>query len=240
MRLKQKSHCFILAALLFCALPAVALAEVSVYAEGAYTATDLVVYIYADITGDPLCSYGVKLGYNGEKVTVDTANTEINEAVWYFGSPPPANTACPNCVVTSTDGEIVFIGPKLDTSDPTEGVIGTRILLAIAAFDRVLGQNTEFEITLGLGKTNPSPPPTFDNFVTVPPATVLDGSVAFGSVTIHERGDANGDSQISSSDFTAIRSLFFQGKYVVYADCDGNGSISSSDFTCVRNKFFNP
>jgi hypothetical protein len=230
MRFKRRSPCFILAALVLLLLPSAALAQVSVYAEGAWTATDLVVNIYADITGSPLCSYGVLLNYEASKLTVSSAT--VNDAVWYFGSPPPSNTACPNCVTTSS-GKIIFIGGKLDTTSPTQGVSGSRVLLGKATFNRVAGQNPPFVITLELGKTHPP----FDNFVTsVAPATVLDGSVAFTTVKIFERGDANGDGNFTVGDYITIRNYLNSPNPPPYVDCNGDEAVTVGDYLCVRNK----
>ncbi len=48
-------------------------AAVDIYAEGAYTDSDLVVYIYADIDTDAVCSAGVKLTYDSGVVSVVSA-----------------------------------------------------------------------------------------------------------------------------------------------------------------------
>jgi len=227
MRFKRKSSLIILAVLLLWALPAVALAQVSVYAEGAYTGTDLVVNIYADITGNPLCSYGVTLSYDADRITVATATK--NEDVWYFGTTSAKQPYMnPD---TSTSEQIIFIGGKLDTDDPTEGVIGSRVLLGTATFNRKAGQDTVFGIGLSIGKTHPP----FDNFVTTS-KVVLDGSVTYGSAAIFERGDANGDGSINSTDYVAIRNLLTSTSPPVYADCNGDGLVNSTDYVCVRNK----
>ena len=238
MRFNRRSPCLALGALVLMLLPAAAFGQaVTVYAEGAYTADDLAVYIYADITGDPLCSFGVSLNYDSGKLTVDTNpdKTNINKNIWFFGSSPPGE-GCPNCV-TSTTGKIIFIGGKLDTNNPTQGVSGTRKLLAKATFNRVPGQDTAFGIALGLGKTNPTPPPSFDNFVTsVTPATLLDGSVNFSSVTIRERGDADGNGEINVNDMRTLRQLIGVDNASPWVDCDGDGAVTVNDVRCLRQK----
>ena len=57
-------------------------ADVDVYAEGAYSETDFVLYIYADITPDIL-SYGVKVSFDTSELTLTSA--EKNEDVWFLG-----------------------------------------------------------------------------------------------------------------------------------------------------------
>jgi len=228
MRFKMRSPCLLLAVLLLLALPAVALAQVSVYAEGAYTATDLVVMIYADITGNPLCSFGVTLGYPTSKLTVASATK--NETEWYFGTTgakqPYMNPD------TSTPGQIIFIGGKLDTGAPTAGVSGTRKLLGTATFNRVGGQDPPFAITLGLGKTHPP----YDNFVTsVTPTAVLDGSVAFGTPAIWRRGDTNADGVVDVQDISAVRYYMINGGTPnPWKDCNGDGVIDVQDISCIR------
>lgn len=218
------------------AMPAVASAQVSVYAEGAYTAADLAVYIYADITGSPLCSFGVSLNYNSSNLTVNTDpnKTNFNRTVWYFGSPFPNNIACPNCV-TDTGTKIVFIGGKLDTNPgATQGVIGPRMLLAKATFSRKPNTDTNFGISLSLGKDHPP----FDNFVTTT-GTPVDLGATFAVPVIAKAGDANKDGNINALDAGLIRNIFFGGgAYAVFADCNLDGSINALDAGCVRDKFF--
>jgi hypothetical protein len=234
MKFKRRSPCLFLAALVLLMLPTATLAQVSVYAEGAYTATDLAVYIYADIAaGNPLCSYGVKLSYDTGRLTVATATK--NEEVWYFGT-TAVKQPYMNPDFTSESGKIIFIGGKLDTSSPTsprDGVIGTRVLLGKATFNRV-GGDTAFGITLGLGKTHPP----FDNFVTsVAPATVLDGSITSFAVTIHERGDADGNGVININDVRTLRQLIGDPNAGPWVDCDGDGAVTINDVRCLRQKF---
>ena len=228
MRINRRSPCFMAPVLLLLLMPAAAFSQVTVYAEGAYTATDLAVHIFADITGNPLCSYGVTLTYNTAKVTVATATK--NDDVWYFGTTSDKKPYMnPD---TSTAGKIVFIGGKLDTGSPTQGVSGTRVLLGKATFSRVSGQDTAFGISLGIGKTHPP----FDNFVTsVSPANVLDASVAFSTVTIAKRGDANADGHINVSDYITVRNLLSAPNPPPYADCNADGLVNVSDYICIRN-----
>lgn len=242
MKLRNGTARLWLLTLLVVAMPGAALAQVNVYAEGAYTATNLDVYIYADIAeANPLCSYGVTLNYTPGKFTSLPTATK-NDAVWYFGTTSDKKPYMdPD---TSTSGKIIFIGGKLDTSNPptstTAGVKGTRVLLGKAAFTRAAGQDTDFGITLDLGKTHPP----FDNFVTsVSPTTVLDetANLTFSSVTIRERGDANGDGTIDIVDTRVVRQIFLgSSTWVVFADCDGDGTIDITDTRCIRNKFLNP
>lgn len=206
-------------------------ADVDVYVEGAYTESDLAVYIYADINSPTeLRSAGVKLTYEPSELTVTSA--EKNESVWFLGSESYMDPD------TSTAGEVVIILGKLDTGDATAGVSGDRVLLGKVRFSRT-GSSMPFSPTLGiaLGKVNP-----YANFVDTaePTANVLDNTgVNFGTIKIAERGDANADGSINALDAGTVRNIFFGGgSYVCYADCNGDGNINALDAGCVRDKFF--
>jgi hypothetical protein len=233
MRFKRRSPCFTLAALVILLLPSAALAaDVDVVAEGAYTATTLDVYLYATINADNLCSYGVKLSYDTSKLTIGTATK--NDAVWYFGT--TADKKAYMGPDTSTAGQVIFIGGKLDTGSPSAGVTGTRVLLGKVTFTRTtsgvgLGTAAEtyFGITAALGKPSP-----YDNFVTT--GGVNKDSLVSFTAKVRERGDANADGLINSTDYVAIRNLIGTSNPPPYADCNGDGSVNSTDYVCVRNK----
>jgi len=62
MKARNRKSFLWLLTMMMAATSSVALAaDVDVFAEGAYTANDLVVYIYANINTGNLCSYGIKL-----------------------------------------------------------------------------------------------------------------------------------------------------------------------------------
>jgi hypothetical protein len=234
MRLKPKSIYLILAVLLLWALPSAALAaDIDVVAEGAYNGSYLDVYLYATINNGDLCSYGVKLNYNSTLLNTPTAVK--NDAVWYFGTPADKKPYMnPD---TSTAGQIIFIGGKLGTSDPDAGVTGTRVLLGSVRFVRTestLGKGTNgesyFGISAALGRSAP-----YNNFVTTGGA-VKDGAGVSFFVKVRERGDANGDGSINSTDYVAIRNLLSSPSPPPYADCTADGLVNSNDYVCVRNK----
>jgi hypothetical protein len=234
MRIKWRSPCLILAALVLLLLPATApAADVDVIVEGAYNASYLDVYLYATINADNLCSYGVKLNYNTSLLNTPTPTK--NDAIWYFGTTADKKTYMnPD---TSTAGQIIFIGGKLDTGAPTAGVTGTRVLLGYVRLVRAegslgLGTGAEgyFGITAALGKASP-----YDNFVTTG-GTVKDGAGVSFTAKVRERGDANGDGAINSTDYVAIRNLLSSPSPPQYADCNGDGAVNSTDYVCVRNK----
>ena len=232
---------FLVAGLLFMAAVLPAAAAVTVYAEGAYTDSDLVVYIYADITTDAICSAGIKLSYDNTVLTV--ASAEKNDAVWFMGAGGPDHSYMnPE---DAGDGVIVICG-KLDTNNPTVGVIGDRVLLGKVTFTRKVdfsmpGVNDPegfFGISVGLGRDEP-----FANFVTTG-AVELDADadpvpsepVAFTGATVRERGDANGDGNINVADYIAIRNNINATIFPPYMDCNVDGAINVADYICVRNK----
>ena len=217
-------------------------AGVSVYAEGAYTDDNLVVYIYVDVDTDPILSYGVKLIYNpsdlGSPPDFSSPVVEKNNGDWYFGdktSPYPTPNADPD---TTTPGEIVIVGGKLDSASPQAGVTGDRVLLAKVTFSRLNANIPSAELYLGRGGE-------FSNFVRVN-GDDLDKALAgedeidpIGQVEIHERGDANGDGNINSIDAQFVSQVFFGLLSPnLWADCNGDGSINSLDAQCISQKFF--
>ena len=195
-------------------------------------------YIYADIYVDHLVSFGVDLGYDNTKL--GSPDAQKNEAVWYMGDGTVAGNHTYMAPDISTSGHVVFIGGKLDESAPAAGVTGLRVLLGIVTFTRLETGNpgstpeTYFDISLALGRPSP-----YDNFVTVSEdgteSTLRDGSVAFGSITVARRGDANNDGMITNVDLGTVRNLILAGQFVVYADANGDGFVTNVDLGTIRN-----
>ena len=216
-------------------------ADVSVYAEGAYTDDDLMVYIYADVVDDPIVSYGVKLTYNTEALELNLGIPDDDDPIdgviknnedWYFGASPPG-FATPNADpdTLSVAGEIVIVGGKIDSDIPTEGVLDTRVLLAKVFFTRITGDT--FDIALLLGKDG-----DYANFVQVD-STVLDTESApvfdIGAVEIHQRGDVNGDNIVNILDMGAVKNYMVNGGVVYpWMDCNSDGNINILDMGCVK------
>ena len=223
--------------------PANAFAGVTVYAEGAYTDSDLAVYIYADITdGTVLRSAGVKLIYDDSVLTVvppnpsDPKATAKNESVWYLGSESYMDPD------TSTPGEVIIILGRLDPDAPAEGVSGSRVLLGSVCFAR---ENSimPFIPSLGLELGKLGPEGKFANFVdTAEPANVLDNTsdVIFGSIKVAQRGDANADGRFTPRDINAVKASIGVENPPCYADCNGScdamPSVTPRDINCVKSK----
>ncbi len=159
------------------AMPAAeALSEtVDIYGEGDYSEKTATVSIYADIKSGSIVSYGIKLTYNPNDLTVVRA--EKNEAIWYFGQGSTKHAYIDP--VTTTPGEVVIVGGKLDPASPTAGVGGEKILLGKVYFNRT--SNTIPVLSLSIGKTG-----AYKNFVTAGEVILDDDSQAlrFGAVTL--------------------------------------------------------
>ena len=93
--------------------------------------------------------------------------------------------------------------------------------MAVVAFERV-GTTMPFAPSLGLalGKGG-----NYQNFVQVN-GSLMDGSTAFGTISVYERGDANGDTFINFADMSRIRTMMNDGDYSVFADCNYDSFIN--------------
>ena len=204
-------------------------ADVDVYAEGAYTDTDLVVYIYADIASEPILSFGVKVEYPS---TLTYSGATKNESVWYFGD----GGAEYSYMDPEDDGSgVVIIGGKLDTSDPTEGVQGDRVLLGTVTFTHSIvdPQDSDFasvSVTYGRGDGTGD----YKNFVDVD-GDVVDGTASFSS-DIHERGDANGNGSINVQDILNAKTWLGNPDAPPWVDCNGDGTINVQDILCIKSE----
>jgi hypothetical protein len=228
--------------LLFFFISVYAHAGVTVYAEGAYTDTDLVVYIYADVDSNPILSYGVKLTYPSTLtlatgVTGDDDNDGVikNSDDWYFGDSSPGYDTPNADPITSTSGEVVIVGGKLRTGDPEEGVVGTRVLLAMVYF--IHSGVTDFtNIGLYLGKSD-----SYANFVQVD-GELLDDDLAMprtnpiGTVTIFKRGDADGNGTVDAMDILYVNNTMIPvDSFTCYADGDKNDVVDPMDLLWIKN-----
>lgn len=206
-------------------------AEVSVYAEGAYADSDLVVLIYADAGSNELRSFGVKLTYDDTKLSVSSA--ERND-IWSLGD--DSSYAAPD---TNTSGEVIMIGGILDTENPAAGIPGERVLLGTVTFERLTSANppvpTEAELFFGIQVLEGHASP-FADVVDVNGA-VLDSSDLFTGTTIRERGDANGDGLVNFQDMLTVK-YYTQhgGDDTPYADCNADGLINFQDMLCIKSK----
>lgn len=212
-----------------------AFAQVSVYAEGAYTDSDLKVYIYADVTDEPIISFGVKLTYDDSEVSLEQDTClKRNGNVWYFGDPNgttyETQNAGPVVTANGTDSNVVFVGGKIDSTETTQsGVgVGDRILLGTVTFSRISDAVPTIGLAFGKGGD-------YENFVELG-GGLLDSTAAITeSVEIHARGDANGDEIINVQDMSAIRYYMVNGGISnPWKDCNNDGSINVQDMSCVR------
>ena len=231
--MRKKSWFLLIAFLTLIMAVPVAWADVDVYAEGAYTQSDLAVFIYADITSPAdLRSAGVRLTYDTGSLQLATA--ERNNAVWYLGTEDYNSPEI-------SQGVVIFILGKLDTENPSEGVGGSRVLLGKVLFNRTENSmppsTPGFGISLDYGKRGPEG--AFANFVdTQEPANVLDDttSVSFLGTGIFERGDVSEDGIFTSYDMILTKRLITENEYRCYADCNSDGVITTADMVCIKGK----
>jgi hypothetical protein len=176
---------------------------------------------------DAILSFGVKVEYPGE---LSNPVATKNEDVWYFGDGGP-EFAYMDPEIGS--GGVVIIGGKLDTSDPTAGVTGSRVLLGTITFDYA-GVTDPIGVTITYGRGDGTG--DYKNFVGTD-GFVYDGAgVSFAAVEIHERGDANGSGSISTADYIIIRNSIGSAEAPPWVDCNGIGGVTTADYICVRNK----
>ena len=157
---------------------------VSVYATGIYTDSTVGIYLYADTIDCNLVGYGVKLQYNPTDLTVNAA--EKNENAWYFGE--DGNKSPYMSPDTTTVGEVVFIGGKLDINDPTAGVTGNGILLGHVSFQKNNFNTPAFSLSYGRDGA-------YKNFVTTDNIILDDqtNAVIFDPVISMLRGEHSAD-----------------------------------------------
>ena len=227
---------------------------VDIYGEGASSDTnnDVQVCIYADIGGsEALRSFGVRLVYNSDELSYDDSRSTRNEEVWHLRDEAGTDHPCTrsNCgpkdvEVSAPVHAVVIIGGFLDGTlehPAEEKVAGNRVLLGTVWFTRVSGSGPLTNpLTLALGQVSP-----YANFVKGPdPATdVLDASVDFIShgdgeavVKVRERGDANGDGNITMADAMFVKHMFQGGlPYVCYADANSDDTISMADAMLIKH-----
>ena len=201
-------------------------ADVDVFAEGAYTATEAVVEIYANIT-PAILSYGIKLTYDTGQLMVTSAAK--NESVWFLGDGAAGNKAYMN-PNTGTPGEVIIIGGKLNTANPTAGVTGQKVLLGKVSFSRTGSSKPVVNLTYAK-----DPGTGYANFVATN-GTVLDNNSVNFAVSVVERGDANRNGVIDTGDMLAARTYLRNGTYSSTADCNNNGAIDTGDLLCIKNK----
>ncbi|MFH1146769.1 MAG: dockerin type I repeat-containing protein [Pseudomonadota bacterium] len=200
--------------------------DVEVYGEGACTENNIDVYLYADINTSNLLSFGIKLTYDAGALTV--AGAEKNAQVWYMGGVSTKyQYRDPDL---SIPGEVLIVGGKIDTADPLAGVSGQRILLGKISFARKDAQPVP-SLGIGYGRGG-----SYDNFVKAN-GSVLDWeSVSFGTVTVRERGDANGDGVINVNDIRQLKRIIGQSDLPCWVDCNGDGAVNVNDIRCLQRK----
>ena len=204
-------------------------ADVDVYIDGSYTDTDLVVHVFADINAGPILSFGVRVDYPPSLVL---SSATKNEAVWYFGDGTPEYSY----MDPEEEGNgVVIIGGKLDTSAPTDGVAGSRVLLGTIKFTHS-GVTDFCGVTLTYGRGDGTG--DFKNFVGTD-GTVYDGAGVGFSVGFHVTGDVTGDGWVNLTDLNLIRDNFMTSGDPgwIPADINCDGWVNLTDLNLIRDNF---
>ncbi len=137
-------------------------AAVTVYGTATSDGPTISVNIFADIPNAPLVSFGVRLLYDSQALSVQSASK--NTAVWYLAA--GTNQFPYLDPEVTAPGTVLIIGGKFDGANPLQGVSGQQVLLGTVTFGRLVTAPAQFG--LALGRT-----PSFANFVTTT-STVLD------------------------------------------------------------------
>lgn len=204
-------------------------ADVDVYIYGSYTDTELVVHIFADINAGPILSFGVRVDY---PASLALSSATKNEAVWFFGN----GTAEYSYMDPEEDGTgVVIIGGKLDTSAPTAGVTGSRVLLGTIKFSHS-GVTDFCGVTLTYGRGDGTG--DFKNFVGTDGTVYDDAGVGF-SVGFHVTGDVTGDGWVNLTDLNLIRDNFMTSGDPgwIPADINCDGWVNLTDLNLIRDNF---
>jgi len=84
---------------------------------------------------------------------------------------------------------------------------------------------------IALGRAAP-----YDNFVcTDVDKTVMDGSISWGSLAVYERGDVNGNGEISGADLSALKYFMVNGGILhPWIDCNNSGDANGADLSCIK------
>ncbi len=251
------------ASMLVAASPAFGQGTVTVYGEGTYNDTQLVVSLYADITGTPgtdnLVSAGLSLHYDPAQLTPVAADKDEN--IWYMGDPDTAATYgyfMPMSHVTSyTDpgtghpmAYIPIMCGKLDTraGHALDGVApGTHIPLGQVTFTYPAGSAMPATpATLTIKHIKPDGDGSFKSFVTVGQVVLDDtpGAVTYGMVAMNEEtppcpGDANGDGHVNFTDFSTLKSQWGHNGAGLTADFNQDGHVNFTDFGILKANWGN-
>lgn len=239
--LKKCGKCFFIVIALILFISHSAFSDVRISTEGEYTDTQLIINIYADTTdtssgaAEPLVSYGVKITY--DPADINNPVVQKNNGEWYFGtaaSPLPTPNADPDI---SIPGEIIIVGGKIDIAAPTEGVSGSKVLLANVTFNRVQTA-TAPSVSIDLGKGG-----NFSNFVTNSGA-VLDGTLrlTFLPAAINSscnlRGDINNDNVVNYIDLSILQSNWLKSGGDILnsnADINNDGNVNYIDLSILQS-----
>lgn len=190
-------------------------AAVSVYGVASSTGEYITTEVYADISDQPIVSHSFKVFYNPNLLRVVSAYH--NEEVWYlsdgtkkipYGAPE-----------VGENGEVLFVGGRMDAREPLAGVEGRRVLLGTVVFSRHDRQTPKFSASIGR-------PGQFASFVTTK-GKVLEaeqGVVSFGEI-LATQNDQDLDGLEDAWEIKYFKDL--EGAY--YADDSDQDGVDDGD-----------
>ena len=202
------------------------------------------VHIYAD-NADRLIGMGVKVSFTPGVLQVDSAFKYDEDAdtgwVMQDDETPPNEFRTPAVEIDNTNGTVTMVGGNMK-GESTIGLSG-KVLLGWIVFEAIANGNSDLYVELG--KENPDPVETYDNFVslggTVDEPTNVPGDLGIICVKVGAcSGDVRGNGTVDMGDFNDVRNamgkVFPDAEYDVLADINGNGTVDMGDFNIVRSQ----
>lgn len=205
------------------------------------------VHIYADNAVD-LVSMGVKVSFDNNILEAESASKyeEDADTGWVMDADgDPATTddqyKTPAVEIDNGNGVVTLIGGNIK-GESTTGHSG-KVLLGWIVFEAIANGNSNLEVDLG--RYNPNPGETYDNFVMLDKAVDEPTNVPsdLGIICVKDgacAGDVNGNGSVDMGDFSKVRMAmgksFPDAGYDVFADINGNGSVDMGDFSILRGQ----
>ncbi len=202
------------------------------------------VHIYAD-PAEELVSMGVKVSFDEVVLQVDSAfKYEVDaDTGWVMDADdgdPAHQYRTPAVEIDNANGTVTMVGGNIKGASTT-GLSG-KVLLGWIVFEAIANGNSNLNVDLG--RYNPNPGETYNNFVkfggTVDEPTNVPGDL--GIICVKEGahpGDINGNGYVDPGDYAIMRSVMGKGfpdpDYNVLADINGNGYVDPGDYAILRS-----
>jgi len=198
------------------------------------------VHIYADNAVD-LISMGVQVSFDEDILQVESAYKceEDADTGWVMDADgDPATTddqyRTPAVEIDNTNGVVTMVGGNIK-GESTTGHSG-KVLLGWIVFEAIANGNSNLEVDLG--RYNPNPGETYDNFVRLDKAVDEPTNVPgdLGIICVVDNAcyaDQDGDGDVDAVDKLKHRlaapSTFPSAKYKPAADIDADGDVDAVD-----------